>query len=345
MTEIDNNAAVDHTPAISSPGKRLRQAREASGLSSAEAATKLHLHQRMLEALENDDYEQLPAAIYVRGYLRNYARLVGVDAQEIVAAYDGSDSQHPELKPPLKAPSQASSSDKPVKAVTYLITLGLVLLLLAWWQSRHLSEESAIDLETLETGVAESGKQTGTAGDNTTENRASESLGYPIRTVKHPDTPFYPLPASPAQTTADGGQDTATASGVERNPAGTMDTATTPVEVLEAEPETAQTEASATAGNNETAAPADAAETAAAAAEKGLRLDINEESWVEVYDASGKRLYLGLAKPGETIQVSGETPLRVLLGYAPGVQVHFNGETIDTVEHSRAGVAQFSVGG
>ena len=76
----------------------------------------------------------------------------------------------------------------------------------------------------------------------------------------------------------------------------------------------------------------------------GLRLDLTEESWIEVYAADGERLYMGLGKPGDTIEVDGQAPLRVLLGYAPGAEVSYDGEAIDTGEHSSAGVAEFTVG-
>lgn len=347
MTEPDNNAAVAEGPAISSPGKQLREAREARGMTVPETAVKLHLHQRMLTALETDDYDQLPSPIYVRGYLRNYARLLGLDSEQIVAAYDGSEEEHPELKPPLKAPNQASSSDKPVKAVTYLVTLVLVLLLLAWWQSRNISDESFMDLDELQ--VSETmgdSRQSTTEGGG--EQVQSESLGYPIKVIRHPDTTYYPQP--PRQQPQTTGTDTAAAE------AAPTDTATTPAELLETMPDVDAGEAANSSEAPESAEPSattaetDAgdeqqAEPAAADNSQGLRLELNRESWIEVYDAAGKRLYLGLGKPGEVIQVDGQAPLRVLLGYAPGVDVRYNGETINTIDHSRAGVAEFSVGG
>ena len=340
MTEPENNAVVADGPAISSPGKQLREAREARGMTVPETAMKLHLHQRMLTALEADDYDQLPSPIYVRGYLRNYARLLGLDAEHIVAAYDGSEEEHPELKPPLKAPSQVSSSDKPVKAVTYLLTLVLVLLLLAWWQSRNVSDDNFMDLDSLQ--VTESEGNGASAEEGGEEQLQSESLGYPIKVIRHPDTPFYPPPAPPQPP----GTDTRTGDAATAAP---TDTATTPAELLETMPDVDAGQPSAR--DEETAAPADtdtvaSEETAAPPAEsgQGLRLELTEESWIEVYDATGKRLYLGLGKPGEVIRVEGEPPLRVLLGYAPGVNVRYNGETIDTIDYSQAGVAEFSVG-
>lgn len=337
MTEPDNNTAETEGPAVTLPGKQLREAREARGLTLPETAIKLHLHQRMLRALEADDYDQLPSPIYVRGYLRNYARLLDLDPEHIVAAYDGSEDEHIELKPPLKAPSQVTSSDRPVKAVTYLLTLALVLLLLAWWQSRNISDDGFMDFENMQ--VSDNGNADGTpsAREGGEEHVQSDSLGYPVRIVRHPDTAFYPRPS---EQPAPGSEAVAT---TRTTPA---DTATTPAKLLETLPDMDDGQAGEptdTAAAAETAA-GEPPGTAPADSSEGLRLELTEESWIEVYDAAGQRLHLGLGKPGEVIQVDGPTPLRVVLGYAPGVSVRFNGETVDTIEHSQAGVAQFTVG-
>ncbi len=224
-TETTNNHAASE-PATHSPGRQLRQAREARGLSEKEAAVKLHLHQRIVTWLEADEFDQLPSPIYVRGYLRNYARLLGLDPEKVVSAYDGSDSEYPELKPPLTAPSQASSSDRPVKAVTYLVTLVLVLLLLAWWQSRNVSDDSFINLEHLQ--ISEGMEPESTIDDGSEETRDS-NLGYPIKVIRHPDSTFYPRPAKPQSQSASGSSDEPVAG----SPGELPDTATTPAPLLE----------------------------------------------------------------------------------------------------------------
>ncbi len=69
------------------PGERLRAARETAGLSVAEVAEELQLLQSFVRALEQNSYERIRGDTFVRGYLRNYARLLGLDPQEIVDAY------------------------------------------------------------------------------------------------------------------------------------------------------------------------------------------------------------------------------------------------------------------
>ena len=73
------------TPTL--PGQRLKAAREAAGMALADVADRLRLSTTIVKALEADDYERLPGAAFVKGYLRNYARLVGLPADDIANLY------------------------------------------------------------------------------------------------------------------------------------------------------------------------------------------------------------------------------------------------------------------
>ena len=69
------------------PGQRLRTGREALGLSQAEIATRMHLSVSYIRALEADDYDRLPEAAFVRGYIKNYAKLVNLPGDELANLY------------------------------------------------------------------------------------------------------------------------------------------------------------------------------------------------------------------------------------------------------------------
>ena len=72
------------TESAASPGVRLRRAREARGESVHEAAFAIKLSPRQIEALENDDFAALPGMAFVRGFARNYARYLGLDAAPLL---------------------------------------------------------------------------------------------------------------------------------------------------------------------------------------------------------------------------------------------------------------------
>ncbi len=68
-----------------SPGRALGAAREARGISVEQVAESLRFAPRQIQALERDDYASLPGATVVRGMVRNYAKLVGLDADPLIA--------------------------------------------------------------------------------------------------------------------------------------------------------------------------------------------------------------------------------------------------------------------
>jgi len=115
-------------------GARLAAAREACELDRRVVANELNLDVGIVEALENDDKSALPAAIFVKGYLRNYARLVGLPEDEIVRDYAEQTGEPPPLtvvavngKTPLfQLPSARLLRN------TILILLAVILIWLAY---------------------------------------------------------------------------------------------------------------------------------------------------------------------------------------------------------------------
>lgn len=78
----------DTNAALSLPGFRLRMARTERGMTLEEIAEGSCISMRALAALEADDYGRLPEAVYVRGYVRRYARLLGIAAQPLIDDFD-----------------------------------------------------------------------------------------------------------------------------------------------------------------------------------------------------------------------------------------------------------------
>ncbi|MEO7725867.1 MAG: RodZ domain-containing protein [Burkholderiales bacterium] len=89
-----------------SPGLQLAAAREGLGLSVADVAQQLKLSPRQVEALEADDYRRLPGAVFVRGFIRNYARLLKLDGALLLANSEGA------FPPAVPLRAQASPSSE-----------------------------------------------------------------------------------------------------------------------------------------------------------------------------------------------------------------------------------------
>src|SRR3990167_7721992 len=86
-----------------SPGHRLKQAREFRKLSHIDIAKQLKLRVQWIVDIENNHYTDASALIYVRGYLRSYARIVNVPAEEVIAAFDRMKFDEPFLTRKLAA--------------------------------------------------------------------------------------------------------------------------------------------------------------------------------------------------------------------------------------------------
>ncbi|NJD87532.1 MAG: helix-turn-helix domain-containing protein, partial [Betaproteobacteria bacterium] len=81
MDSATENAAA--APA-SSPGAILATERERQGLARADIAQRLHMSVSQIEALESGDYARLPRGTFLRGFVRNYARALGLDPEPVV---------------------------------------------------------------------------------------------------------------------------------------------------------------------------------------------------------------------------------------------------------------------
>ena len=118
------------------PGAHLRQAREAANIRADKIAASLLLDPKIIEALEADSFDRLPAPTFVRGYLRGYARLLGLPAGPIIEMYDRHGFQPPPLASGVAETPQAHTSDTVVRLVTYAVGAVLVLLVGLWWHSQ-----------------------------------------------------------------------------------------------------------------------------------------------------------------------------------------------------------------
>lgn len=97
------------------PNVRLREARQAQNLTTADVARRLKLSVWQVEALESGQYQQLPGPIFVRGFIRNYARLLKLDADELVHAVSGflpQSTPGPEAPPSRDIPFPAAPTGR-----------------------------------------------------------------------------------------------------------------------------------------------------------------------------------------------------------------------------------------
>lgn len=121
---------------------RLRAARERLGWSVEEVGAQLRLPARVIERVEAGDLDGLGAPIYRRGYLRSFARLVGLGEDEIAAALEQAGSGEPELVATGVQPRGQYMLERFVRPASYIALTALIALPVVWWAaSGRLGEE------------------------------------------------------------------------------------------------------------------------------------------------------------------------------------------------------------
>lgn len=127
----------------SSPGHLLRERREERGLAVHEVAASLNLTEQIILALESDDHAGLPGPTFIKGYLRSYARLLGLDAEDLVGRIQiepehvrlaGIGFRRPVFRRRIRSRSRRRKTG--VRLVYRAVILLLLAALVSWGLSR-----------------------------------------------------------------------------------------------------------------------------------------------------------------------------------------------------------------
>jgi cytoskeleton protein RodZ len=306
---------TEATAATRSPGEILKRAREAKSLSVAAIATQLNLDIRTVEALEQGDPAKLPAPIFVRGYLRGYARLVDVREDEVLDIYRAQAPQEPTPRPigmaraPMRPAFRTSAFPwRPLFGVILLVALAV----LAFEFGPRLIAQMMPQETTGETGAGSDLELALPGADEGVSDGAATAVPLPL---PEPD----PVPVEERQPVAPAEPEP------EPNLPGDADFGgAVPTEPVPESP---------------------APPPASVPGQVQLEFRFADDSWVEVRDASGSRLLFGLLRKGDTRSVTGIAPISVLLGNAAAVEVRVGDEAFDHARYSRDNIARFRIDG
>ncbi|MHC8328712.1 RodZ domain-containing protein [Pseudomonas sp. LB1P83] len=329
------------------PGETLRQARESNGWSLAEVALKLNLTVNSLSNLEAGAFDKLPGHTFARGYIRAYAKLLGMDQTVLVQQFDqstGTDSQGSNVH-------SLGRIEEPVRVSHTILRIVSLLLLIAvigggfiWWQDQtslrtkdlispspeHVEVEGAdgttqihpLD-EPEDQAVAEGQTEGTTALALPQAETSAEAPTEAVATA--PAAPTAPAPASPAPVAPT--HSTAPVVATPVAPAPTAPVVSTPPASASVTP----------------TIPAPAA-AAPVAGQGQVQLQFTADCWTQVTDGTGKVLLSGLKRKGENVSVSGKPPFSVRLGFARGAQVSYNGQAVDVAPFTSGETARLKLG-
>lgn len=198
MTETNLHASADGgaAPVPVSAGALLRSAREASGMTIDAVAQQLKLAPRQVRALEEGDYTHLPGRTFVRGFMRNYARLVRLDAEMVLGALPAGTATSNLDSPPLHATAptigELPTTEAPRHGWTrWAIPLTLIAIIgaTAAWEWLHPTADAPRTIANKETPAALERGKTSTP----------EIIGTPL---PNPVAPPPPAIVAPAPDTA-----------------------------------------------------------------------------------------------------------------------------------------------
>ncbi|WP_417791295.1 RodZ domain-containing protein [Stutzerimonas xanthomarina] len=322
--------------ALANPGETLRAAREDKNWSVSSVAKQLNLSERSLTQIEAGDFSQLPGHTFARGYVRAYAKLLGLDQNRLVQQFDhhtGTDATGSSVNSLGHIDQPVRLSRSMVRFFTFILTLVIGVGAFLWWQERSARTESGPSVSALERIEVE-------AADGTTEIHLLDRTEEPAELAIE-----APVNSMPSET-----NDEAQATDTEMLPADEQPAVETAAEIPNPQDDTATSGEALVAveADAEPAPVADVTEVAeaetVAPGEGRLTLDYTADCWTRVTDANGEVLYSGLAKAGSSRTLVGETPLDLHLGFASGVQVSFNGEAVSLSGKTRGETARLKLG-
>ncbi|MGI8740310.1 MAG: RodZ domain-containing protein [Gammaproteobacteria bacterium] len=353
-------------------GETLKSARTRLGMSLEHVAKLLCLPTQIVVALEDEDHEALPAPVYVKGYLRAYARALEIDERKIIEKYQALGVREHELRV-ADAVNEGPPNSISVGLSAGAVALVSVALSALWWgtEQREIAKEASIDQAALAASESRPLTRAGTRDGSALQrprqierdpaqaggNRAADEnriAGSSI-TGQHQNRAIArnnKLPGDRQVTDGRGAalpreSDAASleAPAARLNPdAGSRGNAAIADSANARAPESAETVAGAATRDDSPVPPDDDAGSRAAAAHDQFALRYRDDSWTEVTDASGKQLMYGTVSAGEARSVAGEAPFEVLLGRASSVQVTINDEAFDSSPFVRTNeTARFTV--
>ncbi|PJI50834.1 MAG: Cro/Cl family transcriptional regulator [Pseudomonas sp.] len=323
------------------PGETLRQARESKGWSTAQVAGQLNLTENALRQLEQGSFEQLPGHTFARGYIRAYAKLLGMDQAQMVTAFDqytGTDASGSNVQALGRVVEPVRLSRNLLRLFSLVLLAVLIGFGYFWWQERSArpAETGSLNMEHVEVESA----------DGTTEIHTLDEPEDQAVAEDQANTP--PVPSEPvgdngsAEAPAEAAPPVAAAPVTPGAPAA-AEAVPAQAPAVPAQPPVAPTSPAASLAPAP-AAEAPAAPVVAAAGQGVVKIQFIADCWTQVTDADGKVLFEGLKRKGDSLEVAAKAPAQLRLGFAQGAQVSYNGQPVE-VTPARGGTARLKLGG
>lgn len=335
MSESENSEREIHEPAAF--GQQLMLAREKAGMSIDEAARALNLKEEIVEAIEDSALDRLPPVTFVQGYIRSYARLLGLSEEKILNEFEEEvpHELETELHPRPPSPDGANSQTPVIKLISVLIIVLAALVLFYAVYSFYIERTERIE------------QASHAVDDGSMQLPPEAPLIEPQAAIEEDESAIVAAqPASAeneeirAEQVVDAGLSLPQEEELQSEQAAiSAEAEAEAVAEIEAEGEA---DVVASDVNIEEIMPA--AKPQPITGGDVLTVNADQESWAEIVDANDIQLFYGMIRPGRELVLTGQAPFDVFLGNAPVVKLSMNSIDIDMTKYIRSNnIAQFKV--
>jgi len=316
-----NTEATQENSALHSTGERLRLAREQMGLTQQNVAERLCLKLSTVRDIEEDKSPADLASTFLRGYIRSYARLVHISEEELLPMMAKQTPVRAAKIEPMQSFSlgkRRKKRDGWLMIFTWLVVFVVVGLTGAWWWQNHkASQDDLVPMTDQNSSSGDNGQSIPlgeSSGDSAAPAAPDESNTTTSNNVA--STPASAAPAASASNSA-------TAAQQDTNSNAVVSPSQAPVDNSAAAP---------AAASNSTAPqmPVGAAAVSEPAADpNAVVMTFNADCWLEVSDATGKKLFSGIQRSGGKLSLAGTPPYRLKIGAPSAVQVQYQNQPVD----------------
>ena len=302
-------------------GGALKAAREAQGLTVQEVAKQLRLGVKQIEALEADDFTALPEATIVKGFIRNYAKLLKIPSEPLVAAYNEmkpEKTQHAyTLHPGINM--KISESNK-ADVGRYFILTFIILVLAAVWFFYHNYVQKPSPVNPIPE-IVEALPELALPATERMQDDATFQLDMPEQGKLN-------TPSEPVNTS-----DTGTAVDMESTAKNDSELVADAESSLTTQP-SAETEASVDDDGNQQA------EAAPEPGKTRIVFAATQETWLSVVNASGDEVYNKILYAGNRDVIDVWQPAEIVVGNAHAATLMVDRKPIDLAPYTRINVAR-----
>ncbi|AEX21053.1 cytoskeleton protein RodZ [Vibrio sp. EJY3] len=314
MTEHENTNEV---PLSIEAGTLLKNKRESLGMTQKQVADRLRLRVSVIEDIENNRFESQQVATFTRGYLRSYAKVVGLDEKVVLTALEQTaDIQPKDQEIEMQSFSRKTKHEKHnsrIMFLTWVIAIVITGISAAWWwQNQQDNSLTQVVTDSSVEGPEPSAQELADIDQMSADELIASAPADITVSAEQPVAADEEL--SSAEETDLLPSDQLASTDIEE-----------PVAVIEE---------------------AEVVEEPAIIVPEGMSLltmTFKADCWIQVKDTNGKTLVSGTHKPGQDVELTGKAPFKVILGAPEGVTMTFASEPVDLSGYTSGKVARFTL--